>query len=103
MCPTVVYGAGCYTLTGSKVGTRYVAVAIRTLVDPADPKDVAAGPRAAGRDQGQPEEPRQLRGAELGSGQPEESARCAAGARHDHAGLQEGVRHQGRRSIRCGI
>ena len=36
-----------------------------------------------------------LRGAELGPGQPEESARCAAGARHDHARFQEGVRHQG--------
>jgi hypothetical protein len=36
----VVYGKGSYTLTRNKVGTRYVAVAIRTLVDPGDPKDV---------------------------------------------------------------
>jgi hypothetical protein len=36
----VVYGKGSYTLTKDKVGTRYVAVAIRTLVDPVDPKDV---------------------------------------------------------------
>jgi hypothetical protein len=36
----VVYGKGNYTLTKDKVGTRYVAVAIRTLVDPVDPKDV---------------------------------------------------------------
>jgi hypothetical protein len=39
--PEVNYGAGSYTLTREKVGTRYVAVAVRTLVDPADPKDVA--------------------------------------------------------------
>lgn len=38
--PEVVYGQGSYTLTKDKVGTRYVAVAIRTLVDPANPKDV---------------------------------------------------------------
>ena len=38
--PEVVYGKGNYTLTKDQVGTRYVAVAIRTLVDPADPKDI---------------------------------------------------------------
>ena len=38
--PEVVYGKGSYTLTRDKVGTRYVAVAIRTLVDPTDPEDV---------------------------------------------------------------
>ena len=38
--PAVVYGKGGYTLTKDKVGTRYVVAAIRTLVDPADPKDI---------------------------------------------------------------
>jgi len=38
--PEVVYGKGSYTLTKDKVGTRYVAVAIRTLVDPVDPRDI---------------------------------------------------------------
>jgi len=38
--PEVVYGKGRYTLTKEKVGTRYVAAAIRTLVNPADPKDL---------------------------------------------------------------
>src|SRR6266436_67765 len=38
--PEVVYGKGSYTLTKENVGTRYVAVAIRTLVDPANPKDI---------------------------------------------------------------
>ncbi len=36
----VFYGAGSHTLTRQGIGTRYVAVAVRTLVDPADPKDV---------------------------------------------------------------
>ena len=38
--PAVVYGAGKYTFTREQIGTRYVVTAIRTLVDPADPKDL---------------------------------------------------------------
>ena len=38
--PEVIYGAGRYTLTREKIGTPYVVIGIRTLVDPADPKDV---------------------------------------------------------------
>ncbi len=38
--PEVAYGAGTRTLTREKAGTRYVAVAIRTLVNPSDPADV---------------------------------------------------------------
>ena len=38
--PEVIYGAGNYILTKEKVGTRYVAVAIRTLVDPGNPEDM---------------------------------------------------------------
>ncbi len=37
----VYYKAGAYPLTRELVGTRYAAVAIRTLVDPNDPADVA--------------------------------------------------------------
>jgi hypothetical protein len=40
--PAVFYGAGSHTLTREQIGTRYVLVGIRTLVDPADPKDVTA-------------------------------------------------------------
>jgi hypothetical protein len=40
--PAVHYGAGTYTLTREDIGTRYVGVGIRTLVDPANPDDVAA-------------------------------------------------------------
>jgi hypothetical protein len=36
----VVYKAGPVTLTRDKVGTRYVIAAVRTLVDPNDPKEM---------------------------------------------------------------
>jgi hypothetical protein len=37
---TTTYGAGPHTLTRDAVGTRYVLVGIRTLVNPTDPEDV---------------------------------------------------------------
>ena len=37
---SVNYDAGSYTLTREKIGTRYVLVLIRTLVNPVDPKDI---------------------------------------------------------------
>lgn len=36
----VAYDGGKYTLTKQKVGTRYVLVSVRTLVDPLDPADL---------------------------------------------------------------
>ena len=38
--PMVVYKPGKYTLTEDKIGTRYVFVVVRTLVDSEDPEDV---------------------------------------------------------------
>ncbi|MCK0439180.1 DUF1214 domain-containing protein [Gordonia alkaliphila] len=38
----IFHDAGTYELTREKFGTRYVAVAVRILVDPADPADLAA-------------------------------------------------------------
>ncbi len=38
--PMVVYRPGNVTLTRDKIGTRYVVTAVRTLVDPNDPRDV---------------------------------------------------------------
>lgn len=38
----VFYGGGSWTLTRADIGTRYVLVGIRTLVNPADPEDVEA-------------------------------------------------------------
>jgi hypothetical protein len=39
--PSVTYNPGPHTFTRDKIGTRYMAAAIRTLADPADPKDLA--------------------------------------------------------------
>jgi hypothetical protein len=36
----VFYGGGAHRLTRNEVGTRYVVTAVRTLVDPTDPKDL---------------------------------------------------------------
>jgi hypothetical protein len=38
--PAVIYDAGSHTLTRDQVGTRYIVVALRTLVDPQNPKDL---------------------------------------------------------------
>ena len=38
---TTVYGAGPHVYDKDGVGTRYVLIGIRTLVDPSDPKDLA--------------------------------------------------------------
>lgn len=40
--PLVAYEPGSYTLTQENMGTRYVAVAFRTFMDPNDPADVKA-------------------------------------------------------------
>ncbi|VXC78482.1 conserved exported hypothetical protein [Burkholderia sp. 8Y] len=36
----VVYNAGRYTLDKKQIGTRYVLVGVRTLLNPSDPKDI---------------------------------------------------------------
>jgi len=38
--PAAVHDAGVYTFSREKVGTRYVFIALRTLVDPTNPEDV---------------------------------------------------------------
>jgi hypothetical protein len=38
--PFVSYSAGAHTLTKKQLGTRYILTAIRTFVDPNDPKDI---------------------------------------------------------------
>ncbi|QIF05338.1 DUF1214 domain-containing protein [Roseimicrobium sp. ORNL1] len=39
--PDVSYESGVYKLDKDKAGTRYAVIGIRTLVDPADPKDIS--------------------------------------------------------------
>jgi hypothetical protein len=38
--PDVFYGAGSHTLARDKIGTRYVSLGVRILVDPNNPEDV---------------------------------------------------------------
>jgi hypothetical protein len=38
--PFVAYGPASHTLTEKEIGTRYVVVAVRTLVDPTNPQDL---------------------------------------------------------------
>jgi len=38
--PAVVYEAGSYTYTKAQIGTRYLMLALRTLVDPTKPDDI---------------------------------------------------------------
>lgn len=40
--PMVVYKPGAHTFTKAQIGTRYVAFAVRTFVDPNDPSDLKA-------------------------------------------------------------
>lgn len=40
--PEVIYKPGTYTFTKKKIGTRYVLLAVRILVDPNNPDDVKA-------------------------------------------------------------
>jgi hypothetical protein len=39
-CPSVVYGAGRYTFAKEQIGTRYISIGVRALVNPADPRDL---------------------------------------------------------------
>jgi hypothetical protein len=39
--PPAVYDPGPHTLTKADIGTRYILVGVRTLVDPSDPEDMA--------------------------------------------------------------
>ena len=47
--PEVSYATGAHTLTRDEIGTRYVMAAVRTLVDPNNPDDLAAVTCTAGR------------------------------------------------------
>src|SRR4030095_1649163 len=38
--PNVFYGAGAYTFVKNTIGTRYISIGVRTLVDPEKPKDI---------------------------------------------------------------
>ena len=100
--PDVFYAPGAHTFTKEKVGTRYVALAIRTFVNPNDPADVKAVHALQDAHQGRAEGGGQVRGAGLGPGVAEEDPRGAAGARgrERRTGFVADVRRGRIRSIR---
>ncbi|WP_081892547.1 DUF1254 domain-containing protein [Verrucomicrobium sp. BvORR106] len=53
----VIYSPGEYTFTREKIGTRYVALALRILVDPANPSDLKAVHALQDRVKAQQEKP----------------------------------------------
>ena len=72
-CPAVFYGAGKHTLTRKQIGTRYVLTAIRTLVDPTNPKDLEEVHKLQDAIQVEQKSPASSR-SRSGPGQPEEGA-----------------------------
>ena len=97
---TTVYGKGAHTFTRDKVGTRYVMIGDPHLCRSERSGGREEGPRVAGRDQGQPEEHRQARIADLGSCKPEEGPRRAAGSGLDRHAASTGRSAPRPRSIR---
>ena len=98
----VHYGAGRHTLTKEGIGTRYVVTAVRTLVNPADPKDVAEVHALQDAIKvEQPAGPGKFETSQLGPGQPEEGARRPPGPRLDPARNKTHVRRQGRGRARA--
>ena len=65
---------GRHTLTRDAVGTRYVMVGIRTLVNPTDPEDVRKVHALQDAMTSQPGIARQTGNAAMGPGEPEEGA-----------------------------
>ena len=89
-----IYDPGTYTFTQDEVGTRYIQMNARTLVDPNDPHDVDAAHQGAGRLAGDPGRSRRVRRAQLGS---HATGRPAQGHPHHDAmgaGQQAHVRNQ---------
>ena len=69
--PAVVYDSEPHTFTKEQIGTRYMIVAFRILVNPADPKRRGPGARITGQDQNRATgRARQVRDTQLGSPEP---------------------------------
>ena len=94
--PEVHYGTGRYTFTREEIGTPYVQLGVRILVDPNDPADmkkVHALQHAIKVEQ--PGGPGRFEAPNWGSGKPEEGPRRAARIGHDPPGYKAHVRPQG--------
>ena len=80
--PPALYGAEPHTLTRRRSARATCWSAIRTLVDPADPADMKQVHALQDAIKVEQQGAGQVRGAELGPGEPEEGARRADRARH---------------------
>ncbi len=87
----VVYDAKPHMYTREQVGTRYMLVAGRTLVDPADPKDVQAVHKLQDAiTVEQPGGPGKFEVPNWEPREPEEGARSASGAQRNAARFKRG-------------
>jgi hypothetical protein len=93
--PQVIYDAGSYTFTREQIGTRYVLLGVRILVDPANPDDVRQDHNLQDAIKVSQQSPGSFEVPDLGPGKPEEGARGAAGACSDHPRYKTHVRHEG--------
>ena len=82
--PYVAYDTKPHTLTEQNVGTRYVLVAIRTLVDPNDPKDLDEVHKLQDSIKVRQNEVGKLELPNWDSGKPEGNPRSLAGTRPAH-------------------
>ena len=82
-------------LTATKVGTRYVFVAIRTLVDPRCRRTSRPSTRSRTRSRSSSRGARASSSRRNGTGEPEQGARRARRYRHDLARLETHVRREG--------
>ena len=102
--PEVHYGAAVRTLTKDQIGTRYVLVGVRILVDPDDPKDVEAVHALQDAIKvSQPGGPGTFTIPELGRIEPGQGPRRPARASATTLPTPRACSARGGRSTRCGI
>ena len=85
--PFIAYDHEPHMLTEQNVGTRYVLVAVRTLVDPSDPRDLDEVHRLQDAIKVSQKDAGKLELPNSGSGKPERNPRRFTGARQPHRRL----------------
>ena len=91
----VIYKSRQHTFNIKGMGTRYMALAVRTLVDPNNPDDLKQVHALQDAIRVIQKSPGKFEMPNWDQDEPEKSARRASGARVDDAGFQTRLRHQG--------